>query len=101
MGTSHPSQSVSPEVTIMVPSEFMVAVGYHRAYDMFGSAVHDSVLGLKIFAFGRPVWDATCPPAINTRPSAITSFPVQKIFEGTGAQSTVLVVGFQAIAVFP
>src|SRR5438309_759829 len=68
---------------------------------MFGSTVHDSVFGSKMFAAGKPTWVSICPPTTRTRPSAICSCPLQKMFAGAGTESTVLVIGFQAIAVEP
>src|SRR6185312_1503097 len=97
----HSSQSVSPDVTITVLSESMVAVGYQRGKDMFFATVHDSLFGSKMPANGSPTCAPTCPPTIKSRPSAICSIPLQKTFAGTGTEWNVLVAGSQTIAVAP
>src|SRR5215470_2160235 len=68
----------APDVTRARPSGSAVAVGYHRRYAMFGSADQVWDAGSKMFAFGAPRVDGSCPPTTRMRPSGSCTWPAQK-----------------------
>ena len=86
---------------MMRPFGRMVAVGYQRRKAILWATVHELLLGSNIPAKVRPMWPPACPPAIKSRPSAICSIPLQKIFAGAGTEDEELVAGSQTIAAAP
>src|SRR5262249_36366354 len=86
-------------MTIRRPSGSWVAVGYQRGLPMSGSTSHRPVVGSNTLMLGSPrcappLW----PPSTITRPSAICSMPVQKMFDGASTAVKAFVVGFQTLA---
>ena len=86
----------SPETMSTRPSASVVVVGYQRARDMSGPAVHEPASGLSSRVIFRPSYAfVLCPPATNSRPSGSSVWPEQNRLKPDGVAANEDVAGSQ------